>query len=85
MWLNFLVNCRVFLTYDGHLEHLHISHVSASMNANGLLILCLQEYELNSNKYRSALGKPEINTNIIDYITRAEAVQRKVGCFAIRP
>lgn len=71
--------------YDGHLEHLHISHVSASMNANGLLILCLQEYELNSNKYRSALGKPEINTKRIDYISRAEAVQRKVGCFAKRP
>uniref|UniRef100_A0A8C1L9U1 Envoplakin b n=1 Tax=Cyprinus carpio TaxID=7962 RepID=A0A8C1L9U1_CYPCA len=37
----------------------------------------LNEYELNSNKYRSALGKPEINTKRLDYITLAEAVQRK--------
>uniref|UniRef100_A0A673IWQ2 Envoplakin-like n=1 Tax=Sinocyclocheilus rhinocerous TaxID=307959 RepID=A0A673IWQ2_9TELE len=37
----------------------------------------LNEYELNSNKYRSALGKPEINTKILDYITLAEAVQKK--------
>uniref|UniRef100_A0A672QIU1 Envoplakin-like n=1 Tax=Sinocyclocheilus grahami TaxID=75366 RepID=A0A672QIU1_SINGR len=37
----------------------------------------LNEYELNSNKYSSALGKPEINTKIIDYITLAEAVQKK--------
>ncbi|XP_043090950.1 envoplakin [Puntigrus tetrazona] len=37
----------------------------------------LNEYELNSNKYRSALGKPEINTKSTDYITLAEAVQRK--------
>ncbi|XP_016113825.1 envoplakin-like isoform X1 [Sinocyclocheilus grahami] len=37
----------------------------------------LNEYDLNSNKYRSALGKPEINTKILDYITMAEAVQRK--------
>uniref|UniRef100_A0A8C1B6Y7 SH3 domain-containing protein n=1 Tax=Cyprinus carpio carpio TaxID=630221 RepID=A0A8C1B6Y7_CYPCA len=37
----------------------------------------LNEYELNSNKYRSALGKPEINTKRTDYITLAEAVQKK--------
>ncbi|XP_026096154.1 envoplakin [Carassius auratus] len=37
----------------------------------------LNEYELNTNKYRNALGKPEINTKSTDYITLAEAVQKK--------
>ncbi|KAK2916917.1 hypothetical protein Q8A67_001291 [Cirrhinus molitorella] len=37
----------------------------------------LYEYELNCNKYRSALGKPEINSKRHDYITLAESVQKK--------
>lgn len=33
---------------------------------------------MNSNKYRSALGKPEINSQSRDYLTLAEAVEKKV-------
>ncbi|XP_051988813.1 envoplakin-like isoform X1 [Xyrauchen texanus] len=37
----------------------------------------LNEYEVNSNKYRLTLGKPEINANRFQATTLAEAVQKK--------
>ncbi|XP_051573454.1 envoplakin-like [Myxocyprinus asiaticus] len=37
----------------------------------------LNEYEVNSNKYRLTLGKPEIDANRLQAITLAEAVQKK--------
>ncbi|XP_073800045.1 envoplakin [Danio rerio] len=37
----------------------------------------LNEYEVNSNKYRSALGKPEINSKGLDHLTLAEFVKKK--------
>lgn len=42
------------------------------------IVCCLQEYEMNSYKYRSALGKPEINSKNLECITLAEAVENKV-------
>ncbi|TRY95699.1 hypothetical protein DNTS_022110 [Danionella cerebrum] len=37
----------------------------------------LNEYEINSNKYCSALGKMEIHSRELEYVTLAEAVQKK--------
>lgn len=42
------------------------------------IVCCLQEYEMNSYKYRSALGKPEINSKSLEFLTLAEAVESKV-------
>ncbi|XP_056608310.1 envoplakin [Triplophysa dalaica] len=37
----------------------------------------LNEYEVNANKYRSTLGKPNIDANKAEYISMAESVQKK--------
>ncbi|KAG1928651.1 envoplakin [Pimephales promelas] len=51
--------------------------VNRIVKLSGDLQSLLHEYEINSNKYRSALGKPEINSKGRDYLTLAEAVEKK--------